>query len=96
MEREAKTAGLMIDIFCRERHGGRNGLCPECRRLFDYVVARLAKCPLQDHKPRCAQCSVHCYKPEMREKIRAVMKYAGPRMFFRHPVLTGRHYLTGK
>jgi len=27
----------------------------------------------------------------MREKIRAVMRYSGPRMLFSHPVLVVRH-----
>ncbi|PKN69431.1 MAG: hypothetical protein CVU54_10420 [Deltaproteobacteria bacterium HGW-Deltaproteobacteria-12] len=86
----------MIAIFCTAQHGQREGLCPECRRLLDYVTKRLGKCPLRGNKPRCSKCPVHCYKPEMRERIRAVMKYSGPRMLYRHPVLTGKHYLTGK
>ncbi len=28
-------------------------------------------------KTFCANCKVHCYKPEMREKIRAVMRFFG-------------------
>lgn len=31
-------------------------------------------------KTFCAHCKVHCYKTEMRERIRQVMHYAGPRM----------------
>jgi len=94
MEKELKTAELMIKIFCRGQHGKKEGLCPECRNLFDYVTRRLEKCRLRENKPKCSKCPVHCYKSEMREKIRAVMKYAGPRMLYRHPILTGRHYLT--
>jgi hypothetical protein len=29
----------------------------------------------------------------MREQVRQVMRYAGPRMMFLHPVLTLLHYL---
>jgi hypothetical protein len=29
----------------------------------------------------------------MREKIKAVMRYAGPRMIYRHPILAGKHFL---
>ncbi|MFA5182528.1 MAG: nitrous oxide-stimulated promoter family protein [Syntrophales bacterium] len=96
MEKEARTAELMIDIFCHGQHGKREDLCPECRGLLEYVRRRLERCPLRDSKPRCSKCPVHCYKHDMRGKIMAVMKYAGPRMLYRHPILTGRHYLTGK
>jgi predicted amidophosphoribosyltransferase len=96
MEKEVRTVERMIDIFCQGQHGKPDGLCRECRTLFDYVIQRLQRCPLRENKPRCSQCPVHCYKPDMREKIRAVMKYAGPRMLFRHPLLSVGHYLAGK
>ncbi|TFG90229.1 MAG: nitrous oxide-stimulated promoter family protein [Syntrophobacterales bacterium] len=96
MEKERHTAEAMIRVFCSGRHGTPEGLCPECRELLDYVAGRLERCPLQENKPRCSKCPVHCYKPDMREKIRAVMRYAGPRMLYRHPILAGRHYLRGE
>jgi len=96
MELESRTAEAMIEIFCHEQHGSKQGLCPECRELLDYVVQRLEKCPFQENKPKCAECPVHCYKPDMKKKIKAVMKYAGPRMLYRHPLLSGAHYLPRK
>ncbi len=96
MEKEFRTAQAMIGIFCRGHHGPGKELCPECRVLLDYVRKRLEKCPFRERKPRCSQCPVHCYRPELRETIRDVMKYAGPRMPWRHPLLTWRHYLTKK
>jgi hypothetical protein len=39
---------------------------------------------------------VHCYIPTMREKIRVVMRYAGPRMAHRHPILTSFHFIDSK
>ncbi|MBW2561710.1 MAG: nitrous oxide-stimulated promoter family protein [Deltaproteobacteria bacterium] len=96
LEQEIRTAEVMIEIFCHGHHGTKEGLCPECRELLAYVTGRLERCPLQENKPKCSKCPVHCYKPAMREKIRAVMKYAGPRMLYRHPILAGRHYLKGK
>jgi len=96
LETERRTIEAMIGIFCRGRHGAKEGLCPECRELFDYAAGRLEKCPLKDNKPKCSACPVHCYKPAMRERIRAVMRYAGPRMLYRHPLLAGKHYLSGK
>jgi predicted amidophosphoribosyltransferase len=94
MEEEIKTVGLMINFYCRGHYGSREGLCPECRELLDYVKQRLEKCPLKERKPRCSKCSVHCYKPEMRDKIKTVMRYSGPRMLYRHPLLAAKHYLT--
>ncbi len=38
-------------------------------------------------KTFCANCKVHCYKPQMREQIRQVMRFSGPRMLLYHPVL---------
>ena len=96
MDKEIKTAKLMIDLYCRGHHGSKDHLCSQCLELFDYVKKRLEKCPLKDNKPKCSKCTVHCYKPVMRDKIKAVMRYSGPRMLYRHPILTGKHYLTGK
>ena len=44
-------------------------------------------------KLACAKCPIHCYQPEVREKVKAVMRYAGPRMIWRHPILALRHWL---
>ena len=82
----------MIDLYCRKQHGSKKGqLCPECRQLHDYALARIDHCPFMETKTFCSACKVHCYKPEMREKIRAVMRWAGPRMLPVHPTLSIRH-----
>ena len=47
-------------------------------------------------KTFCSNCKVHCYKPEMREKIRDVMRFSGPRMLFVHPVAAIRHVMETK
>ena len=44
-------------------------------------------------KTLCSACKVHCYKPEMREQIRTVMRWAGPRMLPVHPVLSIKHVI---
>ena len=36
-------------------------------------------------------CPVHCYETTMRERVRQVMRYAGPRALLRHPVLVLLH-----
>ena len=42
-------------------------------------------------KTFCSACKVHCYSKENKEKIRKVMRYAGPRMLLYHPVLAIKH-----
>lgn len=93
MAREQKTVEAMIDLYCRDHHGSAGTLCDECTALRHYALSRLYKCPFQERKTTCAQCPVHCYKPAMREKIRVVMRYAGPRMLFRHPILAFFHLI---
>lgn len=83
----------MIEIYCHGNHGTRkkDGLCSECAALNAYAQMRTDKCPFMENKTFCSNCPVHCYKPEMREKIREVMRYSGPRMIFHHPVLAILH-----
>jgi len=93
--REKKTVEAMICIFCHSLHQTKKELCHECKKLLDYAQARLKKCPLQEKKTTCANCRIHCYKPAMRERIKEVMRYAGPRMTSRHPILASYHFLDG-
>jgi hypothetical protein len=92
---EKRTVEAMVGIACRGWHGPQAGLCQECSQLLDYAYERLERCPFQENKPSCVDCHVHCYRPPMREKIRAVMRYAGPRMLLRHPILAVRHLIDG-
>jgi hypothetical protein len=93
--REQQTVGVMIAMYCRAHHGGKGSLCAECGELSDYALGRLQRCPFGEHKTPCAQCKVHCYRPAMRTRIQAVMRWAGPRMLFRHPILAIRHQWDG-
>ncbi|MDF7801469.1 nitrous oxide-stimulated promoter family protein [Pontiellaceae bacterium B1224] len=90
---EFRTIEIMIRLYCRKRHGSRKALCADCARLLAYAAERIEKCPFGADKPVCNQCTVHCYKPEMRERVKEVMRYSGPRMLLRHPVLAIRHLI---
>ena len=91
-EREKRMVTEMIALYCRKNHGTKKGtLCPNCAALTQYACARSDKCPFMETKTFCSNCNVHCYRPEMREKIRTVMRYAGPRMIFHHPAAALRH-----
>lgn len=96
MKRERKTIEAMIRLHCHDQHDGKEALCTDCSALLDYALYRLDKCPFQENKTTCANCPVHCYKPEMREQVRIVMRYAGPRMLHRHPILTLFHFIDGR
>ncbi|MFB1489196.1 MULTISPECIES: nitrous oxide-stimulated promoter family protein [unclassified Thiocapsa] len=91
--REKKTITAMLGIYCRDHHPGNAGLCAECRPLLDYAHRRLETCPFQEDKPACNLCEVHCYSALMRERVRDVMRYAGPRMLRPHPILSLGHIL---
>lgn len=91
-EREKRMVSEMIALWCRAKHGTRGGeLCPECAELAAYARLRSERCPFMEEKTFCSNCRVHCYAPTMRERIRAVMRFAGPRMVFHHPVAALRH-----
>jgi hypothetical protein len=93
MIREKHSITLMIGLYCRGHHNPQSELCGECAALREYAFCRLDRCPFGAEKPACAKCPIHCYKPEMREKVKAVMRYAGPRMMLRHPVLSLLHQI---
>ena len=93
LARERGTIETMIRLYCRGNGHAPRPLCAECSELLAYAGQRIEKCPFRADKPTCAQCPVHCYKPDRREQVRRVMRYAGPRMMLAHPVLTLRHYL---
>lgn len=96
LARERATVTAMIHLTCRARHGTRDTLCEVCQELQDFADFRLDRCPYQENKPTCANCLIHCYSPTMRERIRDVMRFAGPRMLWRHPYLTVCHMLDGR
>jgi hypothetical protein len=92
LKREHETLVCMTRIYCRHHHTWTgNGLCPECSELMNYAGKRLEKCPYGEEKPTCANCPIHCYKPEPREKVREVMRFAGPHMTWKHPIRSVTH-----
>ena len=80
-----KTVAAMVRIYCAEHHDATDELCTTCAALKRYSHARLDACPYGADKPTCKACPIHCYKPAEREAMREVMRFAGPRMMWRHP-----------
>jgi Nitrous oxide-stimulated promoter len=93
LAREFGTIKAMVQIYCRDHHG--HDLCSECQGLMDYAGLRLQRCRFGAEKPTCAKCPVHCYQRNRREQVKIVMRYAGPRMLWEHPILSLRHWLDG-
>jgi hypothetical protein len=91
---EKKTISAMISLYCHGKHSSSRGsLCGDCVELFDYAMVRLSGCPFGSLKPTCRNCRVHCWDTEHRERIVAVMRYAGPRMIYTHPLMSLSHAL---
>jgi len=97
--KEKKLIPEMVRIYCRGKHKAarkeaglkRGEICTECRELTDYALFRLEKCPFKVNKKFCSFCKIHCYKPDMKVKIKDVMRYSGPRMLFPHPIFAISH-----
>ena len=96
-KRELKTIGAMLRMYCRAHgHQPRAPLCTSCNELLEYAGRRLERCVFGDAKPTCTNCLVHCYSADMREQARIVMRWAGPRMLRRHPILGILHLIDGR
>lgn len=78
----ALAAPIAADPACAPLSGCDCRLCPACRELLAYALARRLKCPL-DPKPACKDCPIHCYRPERRAEIRKVMAFSGKRLILR-------------
>jgi isoprenylcysteine carboxyl methyltransferase family protein len=96
-EDEVRLVDAMIDVYAEaSTHNPQaHSEVIDAAALKAYTQARIAQCRYrsQHKKPFCNVCPVHCYKPEMRRQIRAVMRYSGPRMLLRHPLLCLQHLI---
>ena len=93
-DREKKLVSQMITIYCRNNHHMIKGeLCQKCKALEQYALSRSDGCRFMEEKTFCSNCKTHCYKPDMRERIRVVMRYSGPRMMLYHPIIAMRHLI---
>ncbi len=99
-QKEQYVVEEMIRLYCRKNHfcekSSASQMCPECQALSNYAKLRSQKCPFMEEKTFCANCKVHCYKPEKREQIRQVMRFSGPRIILYHPILAVCHLICSK
>ncbi|WP_071458500.1 nitrous oxide-stimulated promoter family protein [Bacillus massilinigeriensis] len=92
IRKEKEMVSKMIDLYCRKKHHSA-ALCQECSQLKEYAHLRLSLCRFGEEKTACSNCSVHCYKPVFREKMKSVMRYSGPWMLLYHPIYSIKHLL---
>ena len=92
IDSEKRIVSRMIRLYCQRRLG-LESLTEEYRALESYAHRRLDGCKFGDAKPACKRCKIHCYRPDMRDKIRAIMRWAGPRMILYDPIAAIRHLL---
>lgn len=90
IEREKEVVSRMIELYCKNRLGIIE-ISDKYKELEAYAHKRLEMCKFGEDKPNCKRCPIHCYKPEMREEIRAIMRWAGPRMLIYDPIAAIRH-----
>ncbi len=93
--KDLKILALFTALYCRShghqsqlalgplpqqlRHLQRYRYCRDCRDFLLYAIERRLRCPLRD-KPACKHCSVPCYRPGEREKVREIMRFSGRRL----------------
>lgn len=94
LRRERRTVHKMIRLFCQHHH--RSDETCDCRQLARLADNRLTLCRFGADKPTCSRCPQPCYPAAKRARIRQIMAWAGPRMAWRHPWLTLRHWLDGQ
>lgn len=92
IEKEKRVVEFMVRLYCLRKEKNKE-LCLCCGELIEYAKIRLDGCKFKDKKPACKRCLVHCYKPEMRKKMKEVMRFSGPRMLFYSPKEALRHFL---
>ncbi len=83
----------MIKMYCDHNHTKVGALCNECDELTEFAIERINRCVFKQDKPVCSECQIHCYRLDMREKIKTVMRFAGPKMIFRYPIRGIRHLI---
>jgi len=90
IESEKRNVTYMIGLYCRKKHK-TTILCSECDKLKIYALKRLLNCPFGEDKTACKDCKIHCYNAIMRERIRGVMRFSGPRMMLYYPLDYFKH-----
>lgn len=95
ISREKLTLRMMIALY-EQKYPQASKEEGHYQVLNSYANKRLDKCIFGEKKPACKQCPVHCYQPAKREEMKQIMRWAGPRMLWHHPILTLRHLIDSR
>lgn len=90
IENEKRVVEQMVELYCKHKLG-MLAIDDEHKALIAYAHKRLDGCKFGDDKPACKRCPIHCYKPTMRAEMRAIMRWAGPRMIIYNPIAAIKH-----
>lgn len=95
IEKEKQTIELMINIYCKKKHKhkDKDKLCDQCQELLEYAHKRLDFCKFGNEKSFCSKCQIHCYKKDMKSKVKDVMRFSGPRLMIYSPIQFIKHIL---
>lgn len=96
IKKEKEMVLFMITLFCYKKHKTSASLCENCNSLVSYAYERIEHCPFMKTKTFCSNCKTHCYNTSMREKIKEVMAFSGPRMLLYHPLTALSHLIHSK
>ncbi len=98
---EKKMVFYMIKLYCMHNHKeyhkiynktfGSKSICKECEDVYNYACERTSKCRFISTKTFCSACTSHCYKKDMKEKIKKIMFFSGKRMIFHNPAVALKH-----
>ena len=88
------TVEKVVFMYCRRKHDSRKKkLCNDCSDLLQYAHKRAEHCPHIEKGVACRKCQTPCYKPDMKNKMRTIMSWGGPRMILRHPIAAIRYIM---
>lgn len=87
---EKEVFDKMTLIYCKG-HKHKDPLCDDCKKIVEYAHKRIDNCRLGDEKTFCSKCTIHCFKEDIRNDVKKIMSYSGPRMIFHHPIMAIKH-----
>ena len=89
IDKDRRVLEAMGSIYCQGNHSDaqkdEGGMCPEVPHDHRADAFRAASCPY-GHEGNCQDCK-HTVSAAMLTRIRAIMRYAAPRMMVRHPIM---------
>lgn len=92
-QKERMLFERMAKLYCKgQRHNSQGTLCTPCADMVSYAMERMAHCPHGTTKPFCSHCAIHCFRPEFRIQVKAMMRYSGPRMLLHAPKAALQHF----